>query len=227
MSRIHCVLICFNNPEQTLTRWQRDVFPGVEYTKQEHCLTVIDNSAKRSEMLAEGFGENYLWQGGNNLQYGPSINLAVPRLPSDYILYACTKHGKMFDPSWVSDLLHPFQDDEMVGQSGFLMGSNSPEGVAHAMNCPWVRERFRFTDESGNGYVPQHIQGGVFMGRTQAMLENPYHPDIAHLYTDHYITWALMKDGWKCVNVPTICSVWRSTIQNPNGMKFVHSDNFT
>jgi len=106
---IHCVLVPFNNPDQTLMRWKRDVFPGLDYVKRnrgiEHTLTIIDNSAEKSPLLEKEFPGSYFWQNGNNLLYGPSLNLAVARTPSDWILYSCTRHGKMVDASWIDLLL--------------------------------------------------------------------------------------------------------------------------
>lgn len=218
---IHAVLIAFNNPDQTLRRWNRDLVPALIHTGLPYRVTVIDNSAAHNPTLAAAFKADYLWQEGENRQYGPSINIAVARIPSDFILYACSRHGQAFDPSWVQDLLTPMQTDPTVGMCGFLMGSNSPEGVAHVTGCEWVKEKYRFEDG-----VHQHVQGGVFMARTETMLKFPYpsEPALAHLYTDHVITWAMEKGGYRVVDVPTICSVWRSTVHQTNGLKYIHDD---
>lgn len=226
---IHVVMIAFNNPEQTLTRWTRDVFPGLGFSGHPHKVTVVDNSSDYSPLLAEKFGENYLWQEGKNLMYGPSINLAVKRYPeSDYVLYVCTRHGRSLDSTWIQDLILPMDNDSTIGGTGHLRGSNSPEGVAHALNAPWIKDRFRFVDEAGNGWVPQHLQGGVFAARTKLMLEFPYPDDIQTLYTDHFITWAIMKAGHKCWDVQTILSVWRENLNDRQvqGKKFVHAENY-
>lgn len=224
---INVVMVAFNNPEQTLERWERHVKVPVRRISCDfpHEVTVVDNSEERSPLLADAFGDGYLWQGGRNLMYGPAINLAVRRIPSDFVLYVCTRHGRALDEFWVRDLLYPFRDRD-VAQTGYLMGSNSPEGVAHFTGCPWVKEKFRFTDESGQGYVPQHIQGGVFMARTHLMQEHPYTDDIPHLYTDHILTWNLLKAGYRCVNVATILSVWRRKAGDHElrGIKYVHDE---
>jgi hypothetical protein len=199
--------------------------PALAHTEQGFAVTVVDNSPERSSLLADTFQNNYVWQEGRNLMYGPSINLAVQRMDSDLVLYACSRHGKMLDVSWVADLIAPFEDTD-VGATGYLMGSNSPEGVAYATHLPWIKERFVFKDDYGEKSVPQHIQGGVFMAHTQALLECPFHPDLPHLYSDHYMTWAFLQAGWKCVNVESIMSVWRSTVHNTNGLKYIHADNF-
>lgn len=221
--KIHTVIIAYKDPPRARMRWMRDVLPGLHHLGCERAVTCVDNSPTPSEILQETFGEDYLWQEGRNLMYGPSINLAVPRIPSDLILYVCAQHGKMHHPAWVEDLARPF-DNPKVGMTGYLMGSNSPEGVAHVTHCPWVKDKYTFTNEGGQGYVPQHVQGGVFMARTSAMLEHPYPPEIPHLYTDHIVTWAMMKAGWECVNVPSVVSVWRDRVPRHKleGVKYVH-----
>ncbi len=176
--KVHVVLIEFENPHKTRQRWTRDVFPCLEYVPGTHVVTCVDNSRNRSQMLADLFKDDYLWQGGNNLKYGASLNLSVPRHPdADYVLYVCTAHGKMLHPTWIQDLLAPMIHDPEVGQTGWLMGSNSPEGVAWAggSGCEWVAEKYRFEDG-----VRQHIQGGVFAARTELMLE--VHVDRMHAF---------------------------------------------
>lgn len=226
--RIHCVLICFNNPEQTLLRWNRDVRAAVRHVTVDHHVTVVDNSAEHSPLLKKYFGPDYLWQEGRNLMYGPSLNLAVARYPDDeFVLYVCTKHGKAFDITWVRDMIEPMQRWPEYGMTGHLMGSNSPEGVAHdgGPGCEWVKDTYRWVNPDGTGDVKQHVQGGVFAARTQLMLEHPYPAQYPHNYTDHLLTWAILKAGHKVYDVQTIKSVWRDSVHHTHGLKFIHAEN--
>lgn len=224
MKRIHCILIAFFNPEQTATRWNRDVKPALAQTGLDYCVSCVDNSPQASPLLHDLFGNDYLWQDGKNLLYGPSINLAVPRHPSDYILYVCTKHGQALNHNWVNELLQPLQNEPEVAMTGHLMGSNSPGGVAHDCNAPWIKEFFYFTEPDGTGVVPQHVQGGVFMARTELMLRFPYPPDVQHLYTDHIITWNVLKAGYKIRNIPSVRSVWRDVIKDLTNVSYAHDE---
>ena len=219
---IHSILVCFNNPEQTRTRWLRDLVPGLTDTGRSHVVTCVDNSPTRAPLLEETFGPGYLWQGGRNLMYGPSLNLAVSRVPSDFVLYACTRHGRALDPAWVADLLEPLFGDPKVGMTGHLLGSSSPESVARETGCAWVADAYRFEDG-----VRPHVQGGVFAARTASLLENPYPPEIPHAYTDHIVTWALLKAGYLCIDVPTVRSVWRTVVGDLRGLKYVHDEAHT
>lgn len=225
---IHVVMICHENPDQTLLRWNRDVRPCVQLVTTNWNATVVDNSARPSDPLHETFKDGYLWQSGRNLMYGPSLNLAVPRVPwSKYVLYACTKHGQALDTTWVRDLLDPLERWPEFGIAGHLMGSNSPEGVAAdgGPGCEWVKDAYRFVDANGNGDVKQHVQGGVFLCRTSLMLQFPYPAQYPHNYTDHLLTWAILKAGHKAYDCATIKSVWRDTVADPRGFKYIHAEN--
>jgi hypothetical protein len=228
---IHAILIGFNNPEQTRLRIERDMQTALELAAQKFglgiALTIIDNSAERSDDLNARFGLDYHWMKGHNLQYGPSINVAVRRLPSVFTIYCCTRHGRSFDPTWAIDLLQPMVDNPVVGLSGCLWGSNSPEGVAYDCKQDWIKEKFRFVDAGGTGYVPQHVQGGVFAARTEVLLRFPYSDDIPHLYTDHLITWNALQAGYKCQDVPSVRSIWRDVWAKKykmDGIKYLHDE---
>lgn len=224
---IHTVLVAHNNSEQTERRWLRDILPALKETGREYVATCVDNSAVRSELLWHHFRKDYLWQEGQNLMYGGSINLAVPRQESEFVLYACTRHGRSLDDSWLKDLLAPMVNNPKVAMTGHLMGSNSPEGVAHDAGCPWIKNTYRFVDGHGNGYVPQHVQGGVWAARTAALPDPPYPPEVPHLYTDHMITWALLKAGHEVADVPAVRSVWRDVWKDLRGVKYIHDEAHT
>lgn len=235
---LHAILIAFNNPEQTRTRWERDMLPAMEEVERSlgfsFRVTCVDNSVARSDSLGALFGVDYHWRRGENTMYGPAINYAVRRDGAPacaFTLYACSKHGRAFDPSWVCDLLAPMIADPAVGVTGCLWGSNSPEGVAHDIKRDWPKDgRYRFVDGRGDGYVPQHVQGGVFAARTEVLLRCPYHEDCPHLFTDHTLTWDAMNAGYKCVDVPSVRSIWRDRWRNKYGMegiKFLHDEEHT
>lgn len=234
---IHTVLICFQNPEQTLIRWRRDVAPAaarahVELGLNHPFVSVIDNSPSRSDSLGAFFGRDYHWMRGENLMYGGAINYAVRQArPSAFTVYCCSRHGTAFDDSWMIDLLRPMIADPVVGVTGCLWGSNSPEGVAHDIKRDWPKDgRYTFTHADGIGYVPQHIQGGVYAARTEVLLRCPYHDDCAHLYSDHTLTWDTMRAGYKCVDVPSVRSVWRQVWRDQysmEGIRYLHDEEHT
>lgn len=225
---IHAVLVAYKNHGHTRTRWVRDVRPGLTLAGGHFglptCVTCIDNSPDPSDDLRELFGDGYVWNHGHNFQYGPAINQAVRRVPSAFTLYNCTVHGRAIDHGWATDLIAPLVADPVVGMTGYLVGSNSPEGVAHATGQEWVKEKYRFVDDAGNGYVPQHVQGGVFAARTELLLRYPYYDTVAHLYSDHTITWDALKAGYRVVDVPSVRSVWRDVWprHKMDGVRYLH-----
>jgi len=230
---IHAILIAYENPEQTLVRWTRDVAPALKLAGAtfglETVATVVDNSAGWSPELARAPDLKHVWNHGRNLQYGPAINQAVRHTPAAFVLYACTRHGRAFDPTWACDLLAPLIDNPVVGMTGCLWGSNSPEGVAAAGGKEWPRDgRYRFTHADGTGHVPQHVQGGVFAARNELLMRCPYHPDYPHLYTDHLVTWDALKAGYTVLDVPSVRSIWRSRWDKPmDGIKYLHDEAHT
>jgi len=230
---VHAVLVAYQNTERTLQRWTRDVRPSLEVCfKDQWRVTCVDNSAQPDDRLWSQFGDDYQWLNGENRMYGGAINWAVRRRPSDFIVYVCTNHGRMVDPRWTMDLIEPMERDPKVAMTGHLMGSNSPEGVAH---WAWpdhgdrerreaFHERFRFVDGYGLGYVPQHVQGGVFAARTSALLECPYEEPFLHLYSDHLVTWSLMKAGYEVRDVCTVKSLWKDRLRNHTNLKYYHDN---
>lgn len=222
---VHVVLICFNNDQQTLLRWDHDVYPGVIMLDRPYKVTIVDNSVQKSALLEKKFGNRYLWQNGRNLYYGGALNLAVScELNAQYLLYVCSCHGRSFDHSWICDILAPMESNPTIGQCGHLVGSNSPEGISQDLKVPWVKDKFGFIDDYGQSYVPQHVQGGVFAAKNDLMLRFPYPPELLHMYSDHWLTWSIIKAGFRCINVPSICSVWRNKIDNPERFKYVHDE---
>jgi hypothetical protein len=237
---VHAVLVAYQNTERTLQRWTRDVRPSLQVCfKDQWRVTCVDNSPEYSRELCDAFDGpggydpgSYFWNQGLNEMYGGAINLAVRRVPSDFVIYVCTNHGRMVDPRWTWDMVAPMIADPRVAPTGYLLGSNSPEGVAHwawpgPENKARRREfedRFRFVKDDGTGHVPQHIQGGVFAARTGALWERPYVDPFMHLYSDHYLTWSLLKAGYEVRNVNSVMSVWKSLISNLSNLKYYHDD---
>ncbi len=226
MPTIHAVLVCYNNPAQTAERYFRDMDPGLSLTGLNTVVTVVDNSVTSSDDLSRRFGNDYVWNDGKNLMYGGAINQAVARVPSDFVLYCCSRHGRAYDPTWVIDILSPVVKLPEVGQAGHLMGSNSPQGLVQwaGPGYEWVKDKYWF-EEGGTQVVPPHVQGGVFAAKTELMLRFPYPEKFNHMYSDHILTWEILKAGFKVYNIPTICSVWRNKVtERRSEFKYIHEE---
>lgn len=211
---VTAVVIAHNNEAEGIVRIVRDVLPSLRHLAPliDAELVVVDNSEVSSARLAEVVRRNgdlageYVWNGGDNLLYGPSLNLAAGVASSPFLLYACSRHGLMHDPTWAWDLLAPLRDESAaVAMTGSLRPSGSPTAMGFA-----------------GGLAPVHVQGGVFAARTAAIRDNPYPGgDYAHWGSDVYQSFQLMQAGYRLMDVPTVNSVWRSSCQ-PGSWKYVH-----
>ena len=212
---VSAVMVVHNNEDGSLTRFLRDLLPALRVLRPvlDAELIIVDNSVARLDRLANAVLENgtfdadYRWQGGENLMYGPSLNLAVSLARHPYLLYACANHGQSFDPTWPWDLLQPLVNDGTgkVAMTGSLRPSCAPAALGFPACLPAV-----------------HVQGGVFAARTELLRSHPY-PDgqYAHWGSDVYHSFRLMQAGWRLVDVPTVNSVWR-TDPGDGTWKYVH-----
>ena len=194
MTGVSAVMIAYENEQKSLLRLRRDLLPALRGFDTE--LIVIDNSARRSSLLAlsvKAARGDYRWQGGDNLLYGPAMNLAVKLATKPYLLYVCSNHGRSRDHSWAADLLAPLEDDATVAMTGSLWPSGDPMALGYSAELPW-----------------HHIQGGVFAARRDTLLTHPW-PDgqYAHYLADLDICFRLMGAGLKLIDVPTVKSVWQ------------------
>jgi hypothetical protein len=208
---VTAVMIAYNNTHKTLTRLNRDLLPALKPMVDSE-LIVIDNSPEPSGELADAVHSaigpsiaRYDWQHGENLMYGPALNIAINQACHPYLLYVCTNHGQAFDPTWAADLLAPLIADDDVAMTGTLADAGPPAALG-------------FPDLTSG----VHIQGGVFAARTEVLRKFPY-PDgqYAHGGSDLVQSFELMRAGWKLIDVPTVRSMWWGT-SGGGDWKYVH-----
>jgi hypothetical protein len=206
------VLLAYNDLGRARRRIERDVLPSLRhYPDWVFELIVIDNSEQRLHALAElvsalPWKSRYLWNDGRNLQYGPSMNLAARLAEHPYILYACTQHGRMHDPTWIEDLIAPMWADDRIAMCGHLFPS-APPGV---LGFP----------ERGHQHL--HVQGGVLAARTEIIRRFPYdEQQWAHGGSDVWQSYRLMHEGLALHHVPTVFSGWMM-VAPPGPWKYVH-----
>jgi len=208
MTPITAVMLAYKNERSLLWRL-RGLVTALRHVGLEAEVLVIDNSPARSWRVAamvdaSGFPSRYCWQGGRNLMYGPSMNLAARLAVHPVLLYVCGNHGKSIDPSWPLDLLAPLAD-ERVAMTGSLQDAGPPEQLGFSPDLPHL-----------------HVQGGVMAVRVDVLRVHPYpEGDLAHWGSDVYQSLQLMAAGWQLADVPTIRSVWREDIGD-GPWKYVH-----
>jgi hypothetical protein len=212
---VTAVMIAHNEEERSLTRFLRDLLPSLWLLRPmlDAEIIVIDNSEVRSDRLANAvlgngaFAAAYRWNEGENLMYGPSLNVATIMATRPYLLYACAAHGQMYDPTWAWDLLATLVYDP--GGDVAMCGSLWPSGPPTAMGF-------------SESLTPVHVQGGLFCARTDVLRAHPYEEgDYAHWRSDVYQSFQLMAAGYRLADVPTVRSVWRSAVETQH-WKYVH-----
>jgi hypothetical protein len=211
---ISIVLIPYNNPDQVHTRLRRDIIPTIKsHPDWKFQIIIVDNSDRVNQILLEPLYEIninpvYLWP-GTNIMYGPSINLALLADPYPYLVYLCSSHGRMYDPTWLDDLIMPIIQDPLVAMSGSYYQSCRPEAMGFPPHLPAI-----------------HIQGGIFGARTETLKKYPYSNDQrwVHGASDIYQSFQLLNAGFLLHDVTSIKSVWRTRVNSQESYKYVHDD---
>ncbi len=208
------VLIPHNNPDTFRTRLERDILPTIAaHPDWKFQIIIIDNSDKDKRLsynVLSDYDLQYIcmWP-GTNVMYGSGLNLAVGLSQYPYLVYVCSNHGRMYDPTWIDDLVSPLAADAKVAMTGSFYGSCKPIDLGFPAHLP-----------------PIHIQGGLFGARTETLKNHPYSTDPrwVHWGSDVYQCFELLNAGFLLYDVPTVKSVWRQRINSPQNWKYVHDN---
>ena len=206
------ILIPHNNSDRFKTRMHRDVLPTIQaHPLWKFQLIFIDNSDadKKPEYdFPEEKNIQYIniWP-GDNIMYGPAMNMAVEKTIYPYLVYVCSNHGHMYDSTWIDDLVNPIVQNSNIAMTGSLYPSCHPSVMGFPSHLPH-----------------QHVQGGVFAARTETLVTYPYTADQRwkHWGSDIFQCYQLLSAGFKIHNVNTIISVWRKCVDFPENWKYVH-----
>lgn len=209
---ISIILIPYNNQYRFQTRLDRDIIPTIKaHPTWDFEIIVVDNSDKEDKTIINTFKQQniyseYLWQ-GTNIMYGPAMNLALSVNRYPYIVYLCTNHGRMYNPTWIDDLITPILENPNVAMTGSFYNSCNPEVMGFPSQLPSI-----------------HIQGGIFGARAEIMKKYPYTNDQRwiHWGSDIYQSYQLLNAGFLLHEVTTIKSVWRENVISPENWKYVH-----
>jgi len=124
--RVTFGLIAHNNPTTIRTRLYRDLLPTLaHYPHGEFEIVIVDNSANEDRDLHridDPVQIQYQWNDDENLQYSYAMNQLVELARHPHFVYLCATHGRMFDPTWLLDILAPL-NNPTVGMCGSVVGS--------------------------------------------------------------------------------------------------------
>ena len=210
---VSIVLIPYNNQDKFQLRLERDIIPTINaHPDWKFQIIIVDNSDEEYRVSLNSLQELnicpvYIWP-GKNMMYGPAMNLALLADPYPYIVYLCTNHGRMYNTSWIDDLVGPMIQDEKVAMTGSHYASGCSANL------------FGFSS-----HLPRiHIQGGIFGARTKVLKAYPYAMDLKWIHgaSDIYQSYQLLNAGYVLKDVPTVKSVWRQKVHLPEQWKYVH-----
>ena len=211
---VSIVMIPHNDALRFETRLLRDIIPTIQaHSTWTFQIVIIDNSDEDKKQLFDfpilDNVEYYYQWAGINLMYGPAMNLASKVSCHPFLVYVCTNHGRMYDPSWIDDLLAPMIKNPNVAMTGSHYPSCSPDHMGFPSDLP-----------------AYHIQGGIFGARTEALVAHPYTTieEWKHWGSDIYQSFQLLNAGFDLENVETVKSVWRQSLNSPNQWKYVHDN---
>ncbi|NEU10430.1 hypothetical protein GZH53_19045 [Flavihumibacter sp. R14] len=211
---ISIILIPHNNPGRFKIRLERDLLPTLTaHPSWKFQVIVVDNSDDDKRVSCEALEScrlSYICERpGTNIMYGPAMNLAVQGSHHPYLVYLCSNHGHMYDPTWIDDLINPLISNEKIAMTGSQCASGDPSNMGFSSHLPRI-----------------HIQGGIFAARRETLIAHPYTNDhrFIHWGSDIYECFQLMSAGFQLHHVDTINSVWRQTVSSPERWKYVHDD---
>jgi hypothetical protein len=197
----------YNNAAAFAERMARLILPTLRhYPDYEAEIVCVDNSAVYNEAMVKPLAEGgvpftYVWNNGRNDAYAGALNRMVSLARYPNFVYVCSGHGKLYDPTWLADILVPLADPR-CGQAGTVAVSN-----------------YQDIGRQGFGW---HIQGGLFAARTEVLRKFPYSPKYPHLYSDVWMSRELEDHGYRLMGVPTVASVWGRVVYEPHAFKVVH-----
>lgn len=209
---VSIVIIPHNNQERFKTLLARDLLPTLTaHPAWKFQVIVIDNSDDDKRIPCDILDSSQLCyvckRPGANIMYGPAMNLAVQTCEYPYLVYLCSNHGHMYDPTWIDDLVIPLTRNDRIAMTGSQYPSGDPAELGFPQDLPQC-----------------HIQGGIFGARTEALLKYPYTMDERYIHwgSDVYQGFQLLNAGFILYDVPSINSVWRQKVDTPEKWKYVH-----
>jgi hypothetical protein len=200
-------LVPYRNTARAIERVEAILRPTVEaHPGLEYELLVSDNSprpdpALAAHLAASGLRFGYEWNGGRNLFYGGALNRLARWARYERLVYVCSNHGTMTDPTWLDDLL-----GALVSPGAAIAGSVRP--------C-----FYRCFGEEGEGI---HVQGGLFAAKTELLHRHPYREPYLHRYSDIWLSRELLRAGHTLVDVATVGSEWANPVSDPQTRKIIH-----
>ncbi len=208
--QVTVALINYKSP--IIERLDEVVIPTLaHYHGADFEILVVDNEPEPNRELIEYLREclvpfKYFWNEGQNLMVAASKNIIYEEAQYPYLVYICANHGRMYDPTWLEDMLKPFEVPEVA-----MTGTLTTYPLSH------------IDEGEGEGVF---VQGGVLAARVEVMRRHPMSPLFPHYHSDKWIGFELQKHGYKLAHVKTVLSLWRQKAPEQHDYKYVHDEDF-
>lgn len=171
-------------------------------------LIIIDNSPKPHVDLERSLIDKqqiYVWNQGYNELYGGGINRAVQLARGDAIVYFSCKRGMLNNPAFVDDLIAALTHKK-IG----IAGNVRPCSFACIARV------------EADIFNPQvHVQGGLWGAKREVLLKYPYDSRFWQVYSDVWLSWKLVKEGYRLANVGTVAALPIGKVPDPEKYKYV------
>ncbi len=206
--RVTFGLVNFRSP--VIERIEREILPTIaHYPKGEFEIICVDNSPERNPDLEallkqQRFPTHYLWNEGRNTKVAAAKNQIYTLAAHPIVVYLCANHGRMYDPTWLEDLIRPMSRPRVAMTGHVKVCYDAPPEAA----------------PPGTLFV----QGGVMAVKVDAMRKHPMPDHLPHSYSDVAIGWHLQKAGYQLADIPTILSYWRQPTPARHHCKYVHAE---
>lgn len=161
-------------------------------------VIVVDNNKHPVlRLVLDDYPIKYV-NNGNKGQLAGACNLAVSMTDTEYFIYVCSNHTEIFFNSWLDD----------------MVSAMDISGVAIGGTVSLVRRG------------QDHVQGGVFIARTEILKEIPYDSiNYPFTFMDVYLSNKIKEAGYEFLDIPIVHSVMGKP-RRRNHQKIVHAHIF-
>jgi hypothetical protein len=206
--RVTFGLVNFGSP--IVQRLEREILPTIaHYPEGNFEILCVDNDPVPNRALLDFLSHvampvRYLWNGGANVRVATAKNQLYANASHPIVVYVCANHGRMYDPTWLEDLIRPLEDRRVA--------------LAGTVGKYWLAD---IGEGAGTGLF---VQGGLLAAQADALRKHPLSERFPHAHSDKWICRELLKNGYEIANVETVKSVWNRAISGPHTFKYVHDD---
>jgi hypothetical protein len=186
-------------------RWSDLIRTIARYPDLDAEFVVVDNSPRYTGqayrwLVGCGINFQFLWCGGFNCCWGGALNLAVGTMAKkEIIVHVQSTQGRMYDPTWLGDLVAPLED-RRVGQTGTVLPCF--DDIVADTTDPDYEQIMR--EASVGRALRSHVQGSLFAARAEVLRRHPVSARFPHEYSDVILSRRLRLAGYELVDVPTI-----------------------